>query len=92
MSFLITKADGDTEFFKVEKLRRSLRRAGANPTEINEIVDEVGANLYDGIRTQEIYSKAFSLLRNAKPPAAARYSSAEHCLVLAPPVFPLKSF
>ncbi|MCA9355812.1 ATPase [Candidatus Kaiserbacteria bacterium] len=92
MSFLITKADGDTEFFKVEKLRRSLRRAGANPTEINEIVDEVGANLYDGIRTQEIYSKAFSLLRNAKPPAAARYSLRRALFSLGPTGFPFEKF
>lgn len=63
MSFVVTKADGSSEFFKVEKLRRSLRRAGASAQEINEIVVQITALLHDGIQTQEIYREAFSLLR-----------------------------
>jgi transcriptional regulator NrdR family protein len=33
MRVVVTKADGTTEYFKIEKLRRSLRRAGASPEE-----------------------------------------------------------
>ena len=50
----IIKADGTSELFKVEKLRRSLRRAGANKDEINDIVKHVEEELHDGIKTQEI--------------------------------------
>lgn len=92
MPTLITKADGNTEHFKVEKLRRSLRRAGATPDEINEIVAEVNKILYDGIQTQEIYRHAFTLLRQSKPPAAARYSLRRALFGLGPTGFPFEKF
>ena len=88
----ITKADGTVEYFKVEKLRRSLRRAGANPREVNEIVSEVDSTLYDGIQTQEIYRHAFKLLRESKPPAAARYSLRRALFSLGPTGFPFEKF
>jgi len=72
MSVTITKADGTEEYFKVEKLRRSLRRAGAEPAQVNEIVGYIEGILYDGMHTQEIYRRAFDRLREDEPPAAAR--------------------
>lgn len=92
MPITITKADGTTEFFKLEKLRRSLRRAGAGPEEINEIISNVDSALYDGIQTQEIYRHAFSLLRDSRPPAAARYSLRRALFNLGPTGFPFEVF
>lgn len=92
MHIQITKADGSTEFFKVEKLRRSLRRAGANPEEISEIIGKIDDRLYDGIQTQEIYRQAFALLRNSRPPAAARYSLRRALFNLGPTGFPFEKF
>jgi hypothetical protein len=92
MSFLVRKADGTTEYFKVEKLRRSLRRAGASPEEVNEIVATVDKTLYDGVDTQEIYRHAFSLLHRATPPAAARYSLRRALFSLGPTGFPFELF
>ena len=92
MPVSITKADGTVEYFKVEKLRRSLRRAGASPSEINEIVSEVEEFLYDGVQTQEIYRHAFALLRASKPPAAARYSLRRALFNLGPTGFPFEKF
>lgn len=92
MPTLITKADGTSEYFKVEKLRRSLRRAGATPGEINEVIAEVNTTLYDGIKTQEIYRHAFSLLRTNRPPAAARYSLRRALFSLGPTGFPFEKF
>ena len=88
----IKKADGTLEFFKVEKLRRSLRRAGASPDEINEIINNVDSTLYDGIKTQEIYRHAFNLLRRSRPPAAARYSLRRALFNLGPTGFPFEKF
>jgi hypothetical protein len=88
----VTKADGSTEFFKVEKLRRSLRRAGALPTESNEIVATVTAELYDGVSTQEIYRRAFALLRHTESGAAARYSLRRALFGLGPTGFPFELF
>lgn len=92
MAVLITKADGSSQYFKVEKLRRSLRRAGASPEEINDIVDDVEKTLYDGVQTQEIYRHAFALLRQSKPPAAARYSLRRALFGLGPTGFPFEKF
>ncbi len=88
----ITKADGTAEFFKVEKLRRSLRRSGASPSEINEIVGRILDELYDGIQTQEIYRRAFALLREQEPPIAARYSLRRALFLLGPTGFPFELF
>jgi len=88
----ITKADGTTEHFKVEKLRRSLRRSGATPDEVNKIIEEVDQTLYDGIQTQEIYRRAFSLLRHSRSPAAARYSLRRALFSLGPTGFPFEKF
>lgn len=92
MSITIAKADGSSEYFKVEKLRRSLRRAGASPDEVNDIVSEVNKTLHDGMKTQEIYRSAFSLLRQSKPPAAARYSLRRALFNLGPTGFPFEKF
>jgi ATP cone domain len=92
MSFLVTKADGTTEHFKVEKLRRSLRRAGATPQEVNEIVVDVEKSLHSGMYTQEIYRHAFSLLRQQQAPAAARYSLRRALFGLGPTGFPFELF
>ena len=89
---LITKADGSTEYFKVEKLRRSLRRAGATPDEVNEIVAELTKSLRAGMYTQEIYREAFSLLRHHQAPAAARYSLRRALFGLGPTGFPFELF
>lgn len=92
MHTIVTKADGSTEYFKVEKLRRSLRRAGASSSEINEVVAEISSILYDGILTQEIYRKAFSLLRQNRPSAATRYSLRRALFGLGPTGFPFEVF
>lgn len=92
MSVHITKADGTTEYFKVEKLRRSLRRAGAAPQEVNEIVALINSELYDGMPTQEIYRRAFALLREREAPAAARYSLRRALFGLGPTGFPFETF
>lgn len=92
MSVQIKKADGSIEIFKVEKLRRSLRRAGATPEEVNEIVSEINPILTDGTNTQFIYRHAFALLRRSKPTAAARYSLRRALFNLGPTGFPFEKF
>lgn len=92
MHFLVTKADGTTEYFKVEKLRRSLRRAGATPEEVNNIVAEISKGLQNGVYTQEIYRQAFTLLRANRMPAAARYSLRRALFGLGPTGFPFEQY
>ena len=92
MSFTVLKADGSAEYFKVEKLRRSLRRAGASNHEIASITGTVVNQLYDGIKTQEIYRAAFDLLREHAQPAAARYSLRRALFGLGPTGFPFERY
>jgi len=92
VSIKVVKADGTTEFFKVEKLRRSLRRAGATVKEVQDIIKYIEMHLYDGIRTQEIYRAAFDKLRSHEMPAAARYSLRRALFNLGPTGFPFEAF
>lgn len=92
MSCNVLKADGSSEFFKVEKLRRSLRRAGASHSEISSITEAVASKLYDGIKTQEIYRIAFELLRAEAQPVAARYSLRRALFGLGPTGFPFERY
>ena len=92
MSVLVTKADGTQELFKVNKLRNSLRRAGATKQEVAAIVTEVDTSLYSGIKTQEIYRHAFELLRQSEEHAASRYSMRLEIFNLGPTGFPFEDF
>jgi len=92
VSTLVLKADGTSEYFKVEKLRRSLRRAGANNSEIQSIISDVDNRLFDGIRTQEIYRYAFEQLRKIARGAATRYSLRRALFGLGPTGFPFERF
>ena len=92
MTIHITKADGSVEPFKIEKLRRSLRRSGADKEAVASVVDQVSAELYEGMHTQEIYRRAFALLRTRKKSAAARYSLRRALFGLGPTGFPFEEF
>ncbi len=89
---IITKADGTTEPFRVEKLRRSLRRSGASKAEVAAVVEQILAQLQDGMHTQEIYRKAFAILHEQELPAAARYSLRRALFKLGPTGFPFETF
>ncbi len=92
MSYTVKKADGSIEYFNVEKLRRSLRRAGASQSEIRDVILVIEQNLYDGIKTQEIYRHAFELLRSSEQPAATRYSLRRALFGLGPTGFPFERY
>jgi ATP cone domain len=92
VSITVTKADGSTEYFKVEKLRRSLRRAGATPGELSTIIAAIEKRLYDGITTQAIYRMAFEQLRHTEQKAATRYSLRRALFGLGPTGFPFERY
>ncbi len=88
----ITKADGTTEEFKPIKLQLSLKRAGAKSTEVNSIVADIERLLTPGMQTQEIYKRAFELLRDSDDPVAAKYSLRRAIFGLGPTGFPFEDF
>lgn len=88
----ITKADGEKEIFRPSKLISSLKKAGAKPSEVSEIVRQIESSLIEGVRTQDIYKKAFELLRTYEAPTAARYSLRRAVIGLGPTGFPFEDF
>ena len=89
---LITKASGEREAFSESKLRRSLQRVHTSPALVDEIVAQVETELIDGVKTSEIYRKAFSLLRKKARPVAARYSLRNALMEMGPTGRPFERF
>ncbi|OGG86138.1 hypothetical protein A2392_01605 [Candidatus Kaiserbacteria bacterium RIFOXYB1_FULL_46_14] len=89
---LVTKADGTVEEFDSNKLRRSLKKSGAAHDAIEAIVSDVEKSAHDGMRTQEIYRHAFSILRGTKTEVVARYALRRALFNLGPTGFPFETF
>jgi hypothetical protein len=88
----IKKASGEKEPFDIEKLKGSMRRAGAEEEVIEQVAGDISSWIYDGISTQKIYSRAFSLLKKKKYYAASRYKLKKAIMELGPTGFPFEYF
>lgn len=87
---LITKASGEQEEFSEEKFRKSLERASVAPDMIETVVGQVVAELKPGMRTADIYRRAFGLLRKRASLAACRYSLKRSIMELGPTGYPFE--
>jgi hypothetical protein len=93
MSVLVTKADGEQEFFQEDKLDASLVRAGASASARRSIISHIRSELHDGMTTEAIYHHAFELLKKADElPVAARYSVKRAVFALGPSGYPFERF
>jgi len=90
--FHVTKAQGKQVIFLPGKLKHSLLKAGANEAASEQILDIILKTSYDGISTQEIYTKAFRLLRERSRQQAARYKLKRASMELGPTGFPFEVF
>jgi Holliday junction resolvase len=88
----VTKASGERAHFSEQKLRASLRHAGATPEQIDGIVDEIEGRLYQGISTKKIYKLAFNLLKDTSPHLAGRYHLKQAIMELGPSGYPFERF
>lgn len=88
----ITKADGRKELFEEQKLIDSLKNAGGNDQIIEEIIEHIGREMYDGMPTSEIYSRAFKLLKSHSLPVAIKYSLRRALSELGPDGFPFEKY
>ncbi|PZX15859.1 restriction endonuclease [Breznakibacter xylanolyticus] len=86
----IRKASGEEQPYLAIKLERSLVNAGAHPDLAKEIVAEISAWIYDGVSTQKIFQRAFSLLRKKKSHGALRYRLKQAMLELGPTGYPFE--
>lgn len=89
----ITKADGEQEPFDPAKLEHSLQLAGASSTMRARILSHVIHDLRPGTMTEEIYHRAFEMLKKEEhAPVAARYSIKRAVFALGPSGFPFEQF
>src|SRR5690606_32362042 len=88
----IIKSSGEKVKFSLKKLRASLRKSGADEQTINEIIDKVKEELYDGISTKEIYNRAFALLKKKGGYLASKYKLKKAIYELGPTGYPFERF
>jgi Holliday junction resolvase-like predicted endonuclease len=86
----INKSNGETELFSFEKLKRSLKSAGANKDVIEAIILGIQPDIYDGMSSNEIYKKAFNLLKKHNKICASRYSLKRALFDLGPTGYPFE--
>ena len=90
---LITKANGEQEFFDVPKFESSLEHAGASSTTRARITAKILQELRPGMTTGEIYKHAYEMLQEEEErPVAARYSVKRALFSLGPSGFPFEQF
>ena len=89
---MILKASGEREVFDQEKLRASLRHAGATEEATEEVLAHILQELRDDMTTSEIYQHAFSVLQKISKPIARSYSLRRAVMDLGPSGFPFEDF
>ncbi|MBU2902174.1 ATP cone domain-containing protein [Maribacter dokdonensis] len=88
----IIKSSGQKMKFSLDKLRNSLKHSGANHELVEEIVNKVNDELYEGISSNEIYNRAYSLLKRNKSVFASKYKLKKAIYELGPTGFPFERF
>lgn len=83
----IIKHSGDVVDFEPEKLRKSLLKSRANPVIVEDIVNKICKEIYEGISTKHIYKRAFNLLKKEANSHAARYNLRAALQLLGPAGF-----
>lgn len=92
MPVQIVKTDGTIEPFDSMKLEWSLRRAGATVHTAERIRHTIEASIAAGTATQEIYKRAFQMLRHDSRPSAARYSLRRALFEFGPSGHPFENY
>lgn len=91
--FEVIKSSGKKAKFSLDKLRKSLKHSGADHNFVEQIVDKVREELYEGMSTNEIYNRAFALLKkNKKSVYASKYKLKKAIYELGPTGFPFERF
>lgn len=83
----IVKHSGAIVDFNPEKLKNSLLKSGADKFVVEDILQTIKTQLYDGINTKQIYKMAFALLKKKANFHAARYNLREAIRLLGPAGF-----
>lgn len=88
----VVKSSGEVVPFSLRKLTSSLRRSGADPAMVEEVLRQLEPSLYEGITTKKIYRLAYAILKKLSKSTAARYSLKRGIMELGPSGFPFEKF
>lgn len=88
----IIKASGEKAPFQIEKVIRSLERAGADKLLVEEIVQDIEKAVYDGMTTKKIYQMAFKILKRKSRVSASKYKLKKALMELGPSGYPFEKF
>ena len=88
----IIKTDGTIEEFDGLKLEASLRKAGATERTAERIRATIESSIAPGSKSNEIYRRAFQMLRHDARSAAARYSLRRALFEFGPSGHPFEDF
>ena len=86
----IKKSNDDLELFSYDKLKNSLQSAGADKAVIATIIHDIQPVIYNGMSSNEIYKKAFALLKKHTKICASRYSLKRAIFDLGPTGYPFE--
>ncbi len=88
----IVKHSGSVVDFNRDKLKSSLLKSGANRLVIDDILQVIDNQIYEGISTKKIYKLAFNLLKKSSNATAARYNLRAAIQMLGPAGFFFEKF
>ena len=88
----IRKASGKNVKFSLNRVEKSLRRAGTEEALIKEILEHLPSILTKNTSTQDIYRLAYKMLKERNKMAASKYSLKQAIFALGPTGFPFESF
>jgi Predicted transcriptional regulator, consists of a Zn-ribbon and ATP-cone domains len=88
----VKKTSGRYEFFDSEKLRDSLKRAGVSIIVIDDVAEEIAEEIKDGMHIDQIYARAFEILKQHDKRAALSYSLRRSIADMGPTGFPFEDF
>ena len=78
--------------FDRSKLKQSLLKSGADPDIVDDVLQIIEKEVYEGITTKNIYRMAFGLLKKKSNSHAARYNLREAIRLLGPAGFFFEKF
>lgn len=88
----VLKSSGEKTKFSLNTLRNSLKHSGASHNYVEQIIETVKSELYEGITTREIYNRAFAMLKKRKSVYASKYKLKRAIYELGPTGFPFERF
>lgn len=88
----IVKHSGAIVNFNRSKLKQSLLKSGAAPDMVDDVLQQIEKEVYEGISTKHIYKLAFGLLKKVSSSHAARYNLREAIRLLGPAGFFFEKF